>query len=361
MSKRLYLALVLILLAMLSSQVLPYEGLINQFIASQGPKCTLPEHIQAANQDRAVGVCPAGDGADTIELTGDVVLTEGLPPIQSDITIIGNRHVIIGSGEHPIFVVNEGKLTLRDLRLTKGQAGAGGAIRLEPSTEATLHSVTISESQAQSGGAIYNRRGTLTINNSSLRNNRANGCGGAIYNLGQLTITESSLHENWAHSAGAIYSNGELSVSNTSIFKNFAGRFGGGIKSQNSDNASLVHVTIVENIADRGGGIYAIGESITLINSLLADNEVRRGCNPEHMPHVRNIASFIEKPCDGQWFNKAWLGRQTGDPAYLTVRRWSDAHYAAHPDHCLPTDQLGVARPQGAACDIGAIESDMDF
>ena len=360
MSKRLYLALILIFLAMLSSQLLPYEGLINQYIASRQPKCTLSDWIAAANLDRAVGECPAGDGADTFTMTGDVSLTASLP-IRSDITIIGNGHRIIGGGEHAIFLVYEGILTLRDVRLTKGQAWAGGAIRLDPATEAHLHSVTISESSAQTGGAIYNRRGTVTIINSSLRNNRAKGSGGAIFNLGQLTITESSLHENQAHSAGAIYSNGVLSVSNTSIFKNFAERFGGGIKSQEDDNASLVHVTIAENHAERGGGIYALGESITLINSLLADNEVRRACNPEHMPHVRNIGSFIEKPCDGQWFNKAWLGRQTGDPAYLTVRRWSDAHYAAHPDHCLPTDQLGAERPQGAACDIGAIESDMDF
>ena len=361
MSKRLYLALVLILLAMLSSQLLPYEGLINQILDSQQPKCALMQQIQAANLDRAVGECPAGDGADTIELTSNVFLTDGLPPIRSNITIIGNGHVIVGSGKHPIFLLYEGKLILRDVRLTKGRSLEGGAIRLDPATEAQLHNVTISKSSAQNGGAIYNRRGIVTISNSSLRHNQAIGSGGAIYNLGELTITASSLHENRAKSAGAIYSNDTLSVSNSSIFQNFAERFGGGIMSKDRDNASLVHVTIVENAADRGGGIYITGKSVRLINSLLANNDAHSSCDPEHMPHVRNIGSFVEKPCAGQWFNKGSLGRQWGDPAYLPVRRWSDSHYSADPEHCLPTDQLGVARPQGEACDIGAIESDMDF
>ena len=361
MSKRLYLALVLILLAMLSSQVLPYEGLINQFLDSQQPKCTLMQQIQAANLDRAVGECPAGDGADTIELTSNVVLTSDLPPIRSDITIIGNGHEISGADKFSLFSLHQGTLTLHDVRLTRGRAWEGGAIRLGPATEARLQDVTISESSAQNGGAIYSQRGTVTISNSSLRHNQAIGSGGAIYNLGELTITASSLHENRAKSAGAIYSNDTLSVSNTSIFQNLAERFGGGIMSKGSDNASLVHVTVVENAADQGGGIYITGKSVRLINSLLAKNDAHSSCDPEHMPHVRNIGSFVEKPCAGQWFNKGSLGRQWGDPAYLPVRRWSDSHYSADPEHCLPTDQLGVARPQGEACDIGAIESDMDF
>ena len=46
MSKRLYLALVLILVTMLSGQVLPYEELIDQFIASRKPKRTLSQQSQ---------------------------------------------------------------------------------------------------------------------------------------------------------------------------------------------------------------------------------------------------------------------------------------------------------------------------
>ena len=360
MSKRLYLALGLILLALLSSRILPYQGLINQLIATQQPKCTLSQQIEAANRGRAVGECPAGEGADTIELAKDVVVTSGLPKIQSDITIIGNGHEISGAGKYSLFSIYQGKLTLRDVRLTRGRSSEGGAIRLDPATEAHLHNVTISESTAQNGGAIYSRRGIVTISNSSLRQNHAIGSGGAIYNLGELTITGSSLHDNKAKSAGAIYSNGSLSISNSTIFKNFAERSGGGIMSQSRDDASLAHVTIVENIAARGGGIYATSKSITLINSLVADNEARTACDPEHLPYVFNIGSFVEVPCSGQWFNRASLGRPKGDPAYLPIRTWSNSRYSADPGHCLPTDQRGIPRPQGRACDIGAYETDLN-
>ena len=40
--------------------------------------CTLGDAITAANTDAAVGGCTAGSGADTIELTTDVTLTEAV-------------------------------------------------------------------------------------------------------------------------------------------------------------------------------------------------------------------------------------------------------------------------------------------
>lgn len=61
--------------------------------------CTLAQAIVAANSDAATADCPAGAGADDIELTAEVLLTavdnstdgpNGLPSVTSEITILGN-------------------------------------------------------------------------------------------------------------------------------------------------------------------------------------------------------------------------------------------------------------------------------
>ena len=60
--------------------------------------CTLVDAITAANTDSATGNCPAGSGADEIQLTVDVTLTvvdnntdgaNGLPSITSEVTVEG--------------------------------------------------------------------------------------------------------------------------------------------------------------------------------------------------------------------------------------------------------------------------------
>ena len=63
--------------------------------------CSLADRIRAANTDRASGDCPAGSGADTITLTGDIVLSRALPVITSDITIDGAGFSISGERRSP--------------------------------------------------------------------------------------------------------------------------------------------------------------------------------------------------------------------------------------------------------------------
>ena len=82
-----------------------------------GGACTLADAIVAANEDRAVGGCPAGDGADTILLTGDIVLGASLPEITADIFIDGSGFTISGDSQYRIFVVGGGAHVVID-RLT---------------------------------------------------------------------------------------------------------------------------------------------------------------------------------------------------------------------------------------------------
>ena len=47
---------------------------------------------------------------------------------------------------------------------------------------------------------------------------------------------------------------------------------------------------------------------------------------------------------------------EDGSPAYYPLLEGSPAIDAADDEYCPDTDMLGAARPQGAACDIGAYE-----
>ncbi len=95
--------------------------------------CSLHDAIKSANTDAASGGCPAGAGADTITLTGDVTLSEELPIIESVISIEGDGYAISGGHQFRIFAVNNGRLTIDNLTLKEGrpvgkQDGRGGAI-----------------------------------------------------------------------------------------------------------------------------------------------------------------------------------------------------------------------------------------
>ena len=91
--------------------------------------------LVAANTDEAHGDCPAGNGADTIHLTGDVRLAGELPVIETVITIEGEGFTIFGNNRFRIFDVQFGRLEINELTLSNGYLGErrdarGSAIRL---------------------------------------------------------------------------------------------------------------------------------------------------------------------------------------------------------------------------------------
>ena len=78
--------------------------------------CDLRDAIRAANFNTKIDGCPAGGGADTVILYEDSVQTKSIPEINSDITLEGNgRKVTIG--DKLAFVVDEGRLTLRNIHI----------------------------------------------------------------------------------------------------------------------------------------------------------------------------------------------------------------------------------------------------
>ncbi|MCC6166098.1 MAG: hypothetical protein IT329_02610 [Caldilineaceae bacterium] len=166
--------------------------------------------------------------------------------------------------------------------VTTGTSGLGGAIA-NLNGQMTIDDSTFYHNAAFDGGALFVQTGTaVTITNSSFISNSAN-YGGAIESWGQTDITNGVLRENVASGGdgGAIWMvNGDLDIAYTTIADNRANTSGGGISCY-ANTLSVIFSTISGNRAGpagskHGGGIYS-GCNLNLTNSTLHANEAPFG------------------------------------------------------------------------------------
>lgn len=286
--------------------------------------CTLVDAITAANTDTATGGCAAGSSVDTLELQGNVTLVNaigfaGLPEIASVITINGNGFTIARAAGAPDFVI-------------VSVAGSGNL---------TLNATTISGGRLGSGGGIFNQ-GTLTLNNSTVSGNTApldgaSSNGGGINNVGTATLNNSTVSGNIARNGGGISSFGTLTLNNS---------------------------TLSGNTGESGAGLRVRIGTATLNNSIVANQAAGADCDGTFTSAGYNLDS------DGSCglaatgdipSGMANLGPlQVNAPGNTATHALGAGSHAIDAGNCsggaITIDQRGVARPQGAACDIGAFE-----
>ena len=178
-------------------------------------------------------------------------------------TISDNKASSTGGGG----IVNyNGKLTLIDSQVNGNTAAVvGGGIINEG--EMTIKNSTVSDNDAHysSGGIANSSLGTLNIIDSEVSGNTGYSHGGGISNRGVMTITNSTVSDNWttsvqesqdsARAGGGIYNSGDTNIMNSTISGNQTPLSGGGIR--NYGGINLINSTISGNQADvSGGGIY---------------------------------------------------------------------------------------------------------
>ncbi|MGA2649522.1 MAG: putative Ig domain-containing protein [Terracidiphilus sp.] len=193
-----------------------------------------------------------------------ITLSNGTLTIPSNTSINGatsgtgatlaNLVTVNGAGASSVFTVASGAIgdSINGLIVTGGSTGA-------------------------SGGGISNiNGGTLTINNSTISGNSANGeFGGGVSNTGTLTLKNSTVSGNSATTGqgGGIFNSGTLTVTNSTISGNSAsGGAGGGIMNIGGGTLTATDSTISGNTATGGGGIYAIGTTVNLANTIVSGN-----------------------------------------------------------------------------------------
>ena len=263
---------------------------------------------------------------------------------------------IIGGGGGAILNLSGGVVTIIDSTFNHNSSEYDGGSIVNRSGSITISTTSINDNSAEVGGAIFNW-GTLSLSDSIISNNAADS-GGAIFNNDRLNIVNSNISNNSAKEiGGAIRNNDELNIINSIIHANSASN-GGGLYVQYWTNTTLTNVTLTENSAGKGGGIHKeVDAFLNLQNTIIAGSK-GGDCFGRLDENISNL--IADGSCFAILSGDPMLGElvepDDGSPAYFPLLGGSPAIDAADDEYCPDTDMLGAARPQGAACDIGAYE-----
>jgi CSLREA domain-containing protein len=266
----------------------------------------------------------------------------------------------------------------------------------------SLHSSKLYQNHADFYGGALGNYGALDISTSTLDSNTADSSsaasrGGGIYEYegGQLDIKQSTLSRNTSKTGGGFYSeffvhnNAGLVLTNSTLSGNSAARDGGGIYADGGQ-IKLYNATIAANqvlvpngigYTGMGGGVYiAARVGFSAQNALIADNTHLYGASlpvsDDCLGPVSSLGYNLIEETANCTIGGTLTGNITGqDPKLgpllnnggLTQTQklllGSPAIDAGEQPSCtddaalsINTDQRGIHRPIGAACDIGAFE-----
>ena len=309
----------------------------------------------------------AGSGGD-----GGGILNMGNLTLNGS-TVSSNRAFADGGG-----IFNMGNLTLNGSTVSGNTAFDGGGGISNDSGTVGLTNVTVSGNTAGSRGGGIDNGGSATLTNVTVSGNTAFGGagfggGGGIFNFGNLTLNNSTVSGNTAFggNGGGIDNRGlgSASLTNVTVSGNTAFFNGGGINND-SGTVGLTNVTVSGNMSlggSFGGGIFSKFGGVTPKNTIIANNTPNDcGKRPASLGHNLDSDNTCELTGTGDITNgNANLGplalNGPGTTATQTLVIPSDAIDAVPVADCtVSTDQRGVTRPQGAACDIGAFELELE-
>lgn len=186
-----------------------------------------------------------------------------------------------------------------------------------------------------------------------------------------MTLSDSTLSGNVANgnSGGGVLSrafdSSSVTLSNSTLSGNSAGTAGGGVSSftYTSSRVTLSRTLIVGNTAGVGDEIlwFNFGGSFTAADANLFGHSGLT--NAQAFLYFTSGATDITATADGTTPTTLThiltpaLAPNGGSTRTHNLVPGSPAIDASPVDAaCLPTDQRGVSRPQGPACDIGAVE-----
>ena len=335
------------------------------------------------------------------------------------LSIQGNHAVVPpggsgGSSGGGIF--NGGTLTLVDTQIFENSADYGGGIHNFATASLEATNLFLGANEAESGGGLWNNMAAETVlNDVELRANLATGNGAGIYNDGHLEINlgkfaenadaaqggglynldgaEAFLYDAWftnnsADHGGGVFNLGLLHLYRSSMTNNSAlGGFGAGAYNETPGALLLRNVTISGNMADpatRGGaGIYNYGGEVrvefvtlaynspdgimndgggmvdmrsTILTAHAMGNCLEVGSAGYNLSNDDTCTSLEPSDLSGVDPMLVWLDMNGGTNLSHALQVGSPAIDSGTPDMCTSEDQRGMARPQGAGCDRGAIE-----
>jgi hypothetical protein len=341
-----------------------------------------------------------GLGAGGIRTNGNTTL--------SNCRITSNRANYAGggilNGGGPFGPGNQGHLTLIDTIIDGNTAGedGGGGIYNPIGSMLTLSNTTVTSNKVTGfggdGGGIYNN-GRASISHGTITGNIVDHisgfAGGGIYSISTIAVSDTNISNNSAYSGGGTYVAGSATVMNTTIAGNTADGTGGiavsgdsgtvvqmtnstlsgnistnpspigtfaAVSVSSGDAATLTNTTIAGNTR---GIVVISGGSLTLKNSIVADS-ADENCKGTVTSGDYNLDSsttcglnMVHDQSNANPLLDALHVNAPGITATHALLPGSPAidHGGTSANGCPSTDQRGVARPIGNACDTGAYEA----
>ena len=353
--------------------------------ADSGSACTLRNAIDNANNNAQTHPgCAAGDGADTIIFSPTVfatpqtiILSSSLPDLTdtASTTIDGGNMVTI-SGNGSVRIIQAGDLgthtgsaELRNLELARGNStGYGGAI-LMTGDFLVLDNVVISHSTAGiGGGGLFTQDGKTTIDGCLFISNVLDsGTGGGLMNsMADIDIRNSTFTLNSAASGGGgLFTGygGTVTITNSTFSGNSSEYYGSAIRNFKVTALTLDYVTIANNTSTHlgGGGALDVENdgTITITNSVVAGN-AGYDCRGTITDGGSNF--FGDSTCGSAAQGDPMLDSLAygeGIAPTMVPLTGSPLIDQATCDVDVAMGQRGVPRPQGAGCDIGAVEVEL--
>jgi CSLREA domain-containing protein len=355
--------------------------------------CSLREAILAVN-GTAESDCP-GSSSPAVTL---VSLPAGTYHLSSPLQLSGpvalqgagdpSQTVLSADGIDQVLTVSSSQASLSGVTITAGRstdsAAPGGALS-NTGTLTISNSLVAGNVACGGGGGIFNS-GALVLSMSTVSGNRTGdpvcadgspGDGGGILNRGALSVLRSTISDNQTAaggSGGGIASESPVSIAASTIARNQAGGVAinasgrsaivnstfalntGGAISVLQGTTSISSSTIAGNSGTSVGGIEVDpSASVSEQNTLVASNAPINCSGP--VTDAGSDLSFPEASCPHAVSGNPNLGPLAGYGGPTPVLALTPGSAAIDTGAgCASTDQRGVVRPQGSACDIGAYE-----
>jgi CSLREA domain-containing protein len=334
--------------------------------------CSLREAVTAAS------------GGDTIVLPASAspyVLTGSALVLNKTVTVVGGGArgtVLQGSAGNRVIRVTAGTTTMSGVTITGGDltaSGDGGGVVVQAGafnlTDSAIvgNEVEVSNNNAAGGGLAVESGTSATLTRVTVAGNSVNDTGpggstfgGGLFNSsGTLTVIDSTVANN------SNVNNGTLRAR------------GGGVQQASTGLApatTLDSSTIAGNSTGGtalglGGNLQAEAGAVTLKNTIVAGGQTDFGpnCDSESGTFASsggNVEDSADNPsescglgssdrpgADPKLSSLGNVGGSTDTMALLAGSAALDAGTSCD----VATDQRGIARPQGAACDSGAYEA----
>ena len=321
----------------------------------------------------------AGDGSSGT-LGAAIVQSASTPSGQS--TVINFQSGLTGTIllQNTLYVCNGQTLTIQGPGAAQILVSGQGTVQdfyICGGTNVTISGVTIENGNADDspvqgeGGGLINF-GTLAVITSTFSGNSAGGVGGGIENVGTLTVSSSTFSGNSAgYDGGGVDNGGTATVTNSTFSGNSTTGEGGGIA--NTQTLSLTNDTISGNSATNGGGgILDVGSAVLTVKSNILANNTGGNCSSGGSASQGynlsddascNFGNTGDKNDTPAGLDPKGLQNNGGPTQTIALLSTSPAVDAIPVGSCtdtsgnrVTTDQRGVSRPQGPACDIGAYE-----